>query len=126
MNVRLFELIADLLIPPGTDMPSASEAAVGTTGLAEVLKFRPELKPVLESILASCEGKTAQQALDSLDATAFATLAEIVASAYFMNDQVRKKLRYEGQRARPIIPEPIDPALLQPVARRGAIYRDAK
>ena len=107
-------------------MPSASQAAVGPTGLTEVLKFRPELKPVFEGILAQCEGKSPQQALDSLDATAFAALAEIVASAYFMNEQVREKLHYQGQDAKPIIPEQIEPALLQPVVERGAIYRDAE
>jgi hypothetical protein len=126
MNVRLFEAIADLLIPANTDMPSASQAAAGGTGLAEVLKFRPELKPVLENILAQCEGKAPQQALDSLDATAFAALAEIVASAYFMNERVREKLRYQGQDAKAIIPEQIEQALLQPVVERGAIYRDTK
>ena len=126
MNVRLFEAIADLLIPAGTDMPSASQTRVGTTGLAEVLKFRSELKPVFESILAQCEGKSPRQALDSLDATAFAAFAEIVASAYFMNAQVREKLHYQGQDAKPIIPEQIEQALLQPVVARGAIYRDAK
>ena len=125
MNVQLFEAIADLLIPAGADMPSASQA-VGTTGLAEVLKFRPELKPVFEGILVQCEGKLPQQALDSLDATAFAALAEIVASAYFMNEQVREKLHYQGQDAKTIIPEQIEEALLQPVVARGAIYRDAK
>ena len=126
MNVRLFEAIADLLIPAGVDMPSASQAAVGTTGLTEVLKLRPELKPVFEEILAQCEGKSPHQALDSLDTPAFAALAEIVASAYFMNEQVREKLHYQGQDAKAIIPEEIEQALLQPVVKRGAIYRDAK
>jgi hypothetical protein len=126
MNVQLFEAIADLLIPTGADMPSASEVSVGTTGLMQVLKFRPELKPVVEGILAQCEGMSAQQALDSLDPTGFAALAEIVASAYFMNEQVREKLHYHGQDAKTIIPEQIEPALLQPVVERGAIYRDAK
>ena len=126
MNVRLFEAIADLLIPAGADMPSASQVAVGTTGLTEVLKFRPELKPVFEGILAQCEGKAPQQALDSLDPITFAALAEIVASAYFMNEQVREKLHYHGQDAKAIIPEQIEQALLQPVVERGPIYRDTE
>ena len=124
MNIALFEAMADLLIPNGGDMPSASEAYVGRVGLAEVLKFRPELRAVLESILAHCEGKSPRQALDSLDPAASGTLAEIVASAYFMNDEVRRRLGYGGQRAQAIVPEEIDPALLKPVVDRGRIYRE--
>ena len=89
MNVALFEAMADLLIPAGKNMPSASQAKVGTTGLAQVLKFRPELEAPLESIIAGCKGKPPRQALDALDAAAFAMFAEIVASAYFMNEDVR-------------------------------------
>jgi hypothetical protein len=123
MNVQLFEGMADLLIPADADMPSASQAGAGTTGLADVLRFRPELKAVLEDILAQCEGKSPHQALDALDATSHATFAEIVASAYFMNEDVRSRLHYQGQRARAIVPEDIDPALLKPVLDRGPIYR---
>jgi hypothetical protein len=94
--------------------------------LAEVLRFRPELKPTLEAIMAQCEGKAPEPALKSLDANSFGTLTEIMASAYFMNEEVRAKLHYHGQRAKPILPETIDEALLQPVTARGAIYRDAK
>ena len=126
MNVPLFEAIADLLIPAGADMPSATEAYVGTTGLSEVLKFRPELEAAIENILERCHGKSPQQALDSLDSAAFGTVAEVVASAYFMNDEVRRRLQYSGQRARTIVPEEIDRALLERVVDRGPIYREAK
>lgn len=126
MNVSLFERMADLLIPAASDMPSASQASVGTAGLAEVLKFRPELKATLDTILAQCEGMDAEDALKSLDAGSFGTLSEVVASAYFMNQEVRAKLHYHGQRAKAIVPEAIEPALLQPVVERGAIYREAK
>lgn len=124
MNIALFEAMADLLIPNGGDMPSAYEAYVGRVGLAEVLKFRPELKGPIESILTHCEGKEPRQALDSLDPASFGTLAEIVASAYFMNEEVCRRLRYRGQRAQAIVPEEIDPALLKPVVDRGPIYRE--
>ena len=126
MNIALFEAMADLLIPTARDMPSASQAQVGTTGLAEVFRFRPELKPTVESILAHCEGKPPGEALASLDATSCATLAEVVAGAYFMNEEVRARLNYKGQRPKPIMPEQIDPMLLKPVIDRGPIYRDAK
>jgi hypothetical protein len=123
MNVTLFESIADLLIPAGKDMPSASQAKVGTTGLEQVLKFRPELTAPIQSILDECEGKSAEAALKSLSPPDFATLAEVIASAYFMNEEVRAKLHYHGQRAQAIVPEEIDPALLKPVLDRGPIYR---
>ena len=123
MNIAAFEAMADLLIPAGPGMPSASQARVGTAGLAEVLKFRPELKAPLEALLETCKAKTARAALDSLDSASFGMFAEIVASAYFMNEQVRAKLHYRGQHAHPIVPEEIDPALLKPVMDRGPIYR---
>lgn len=123
MNTELFEAIADLLIPAGYNMPSASQAGVATTGLAEVLRFRPELEAQIESILDQCEGKSSKEALAALDPASFGTLTEIVASAYFMNEHVRVKLHYDGQRAKPIVPEEIDSDLLKPVLDRGAIFR---
>ena len=124
MNRALFEALADLLIPAGADMPSASEAGVGTTGLAQVLKFRPELEAAVESILGQCERLAPKDALCALSPADYSTLAEVVASAYFMNEDVRAKLHYQGQRAKPIVPEEIDPALLKPVLDRGPIYRE--
>jgi hypothetical protein len=123
VNVALFEAMADQLIPASNDMPSASQAGVGKTGLSQVLSFRPELAPIIESIVKQCEGKPADAALKSLGPADFATFAEVVASAYFMNEDVRAKLHYHGQRAQPIVPEEIDPALLKPVLDRGPIYR---
>ena len=125
MNIALLESLADLLIPAGGDMPSASQADVGRHGISQVLNFRPELKAALESVLKECEGKTARDALASLSAGDFATLAEMVASAYFMNEDVRAKLHYHGQRAKPMVPEEIEAELLKPVIERGAIYRKA-
>lgn len=123
MNSALFEAMADLLIPAGNNMPSASAAEVGTTGLTRVLSFRPELEAAIKGILDQCQAKSPKDALASLSAGDFATLAEVVASAYFMNEEVRAKLHYHGQRARPIVPEEIDAALLRPVIERGPIYR---
>jgi hypothetical protein len=123
MNVALFEAMADLLIPAGGDMPSASQAGVGKEGISQVLSFRPELTAAIDAILKQCEGKSAKDALAMLSTADFATLAEVVASAYFMNEDVRAKLHYHGQRAKPIVPEEIEPALLKPVIDRGPIFR---
>ena len=123
MNVALFEAMADQLIPASKDMPSASQANVGTTGITQVLSFRPDLDVIIESILKQCEGKSAEAAIKSLAPGDFATFAEVVASAYFMNEEVRAKLHYHGQQPKPIVPEKIDPALLKPVLDRGPIYR---
>lgn len=123
MNIALFEAMADLLIPADPDMPSASQANVGTSGLTQVLQFRPELRSQIEGVLDNCESKPAEPALKSLAPADFATFAEVVASAYFMNEEVRARLHYQGQRAKPIVPEEIDPALLKPVLDRGPIYR---
>jgi hypothetical protein len=123
MNTALLEAMADQLIPASKDMPSASQANVGTTGIIQVLSFRPDLDVIIESILKQCEGKSAEAALKFLAPGDFAIFAEVVASAYFMNEEVRVKLHYHGQRAKPIVPEEIDPALLKPVLDRGPIYR---
>jgi hypothetical protein len=121
--------VADLLIPAGNGMPSASEAGVANQGLAVVLESRPELEGAIRSVLESGRGQTGLEFLARLknsDPAGFAVLTEIVAGAYFMNAQVRAALGYSGQAPKPINEtEEIEAALLNPVLKRGAIYRSA-
>lgn len=126
-DLDLFAAAADLLIPAGSGMPSASQAGVAQTGLRAVLDARPELEPMLTEVLRKARGQTAHEFLTRLkgsDAAGFGALAESVAGAYFMNPEVRAALGYNGQKPLPINEqEEIDPRLLEPVLDRGAIYR---
>jgi hypothetical protein len=122
--------VADLLIPAGNGMPSASQAGVADEGLAAVVKSRPELEAAITAVLQSGRGQTAQEFLTRLttsDAAGFGVLAEVVAGAYFMNQKVRAALGYSGQIPQPISEgEELDPALLKAVLDRGPIYRPSK
>lgn len=120
--------LADVLIPAGDGFPSASEAGVATEGLDGVLSFRPDLGEGLKRLLASAQGRPADEVVAALqrnDPAAFGVLTELVPGAYFLNATVRAKLGYEGQTAKPIDvrPDPLDEALLQSVTQRGPIYR---
>jgi hypothetical protein len=120
--------LADALIPSGEGFPSASEAGVAGEGLDRVLAVRPDLATGLKRVLALAAGRSAAEfvvELQRIDPAGFGILAELVPGAYFLNDQVRAGLRYDGQRARPIDPNSgeVEAGLLQPVLNRGPIYR---
>ena len=120
--------LADALIPAGGGFPSASEAGAAGEGLDLVLAARPDLVEPLASILRAARGRPAEAVVAELRASspeAFGVLAEVVPGAYFMNAGVRKSLGYTGQDARPLDPErdAVDRSLLEPVLRRGPIYR---
>lgn len=123
-----FGKLADVLIPAGDDLPSATAAGVAGDGLDQVLAVRPELAAGLKEVLASSGDPPPLEAvarLKSSDPSSFGLLTELVAGAYFLNPQVRAVLGYEGQTARPIDPRPdyLDDGLLQSVLDRGPIYR---
>jgi hypothetical protein len=124
---RLGEL-ADVLIPAGDGMPSASEAGVGGTGLDAVLLARPDLVDGLKRLLAATGDAPAAEVISRLrqqDPAGFGLLAEVVPGAYFMNPQVRQRIGYSGQGPRPIDPRPdyMEDGLLESVLLRGPIYR---
>ena len=124
----LLAALADVLIPAGDGFPSASAAGVAGGGLDQVLSFRPDLAPGLKKLLAAASGRPPTDFVAELkasDPAAFGLLAELVPAAYFLNADVRAKLRYNGQGPRPIDPRPdyLDDGLLQAVIDRGPIYR---
>ena len=94
--------LADVLIPAGDGLPSASAAAVAGEGLDQVLAVRPELAAALKKILAlACDSppSDAVSQLKAKDLSSFSLLAELVAGAYFLNPQVRASIGYDGQSA---------------------------
>lgn len=122
--------MADLLIPSGEGMPSASEAGVTGKWLDEVFRVRPDFRPALLAVIERARDADPADAIAKLrssDPAGFGVLAEVVAGAYFLNPEVRKAIRYGGQQSVPIVTE--DPpdyerdGLLASVVARGPIYR---
>ena len=125
---QLFAALADLLIPSGNEFPSASEAGAADEGLDQLVAVRPDLLDSLKSLLLRAKDRLPIEFLQELqtnDPAAFGVLAESVPGAYFLNPEVRAKLKYNGQSARPIDPREdyLDDGLLQSVIDRGPIYR---
>jgi hypothetical protein len=119
--------IADVLIPAGSGMPSASEAGVAGQYLDEVLAARPDLAAPLEAALDSvAESPDAIAALRA-DAIAWGVITAVVPAAYFLNPAMREAIGYPGLEARPIDPDAapdyLDDGLLESVVARGPVYR---
>ncbi len=120
--------LADVLIPAGDGMLSASAAGVAKEGLNQVLAAVPSLGPSLADVLARAEGRDPAEVVASLakgDAAAYAILTEVVTAAYFMNPDVRKAVGYTGQGPTPLDPrvDYMEDGLLESVIKRGPIYR---
>jgi hypothetical protein len=125
---RLLADLADVLIPRGDNMPSASQADVAGRWLDTVLTARPDLASGLRRVLGDATGRSPDDFIADLQTTdpaAFGDLAEAVTGAYFMNPDVQQRIGYTGQGRRPIDPRPDyeDDGLLESVIRRGPIYR---
>ena len=125
---QLLAALADLLIPAGNGFPSASEAGAANEGLDQLLAVRPDLLNPLKSLLLRARDRSPTEFIAELqrnDSAAFGVLAELVPGAYFLNPDVRTKLKYDGQSARPIDPREdyLEDGLLQSVIDRGPIYR---
>jgi hypothetical protein len=125
---ELFASVADVLIPAGGGMPSASEAGVAGEGLDAVLAARPDMLDGLRELLRLVDGQAPTAAVASLrsaNPAMYQLLGEIVASAYFMNPKVREAIGYHGQTPQPIPAKPdyLEDGLLESVIRRGPIYR---
>jgi hypothetical protein len=107
---RLNEL-ADRLIPAEDGMPPGSAGRV-----EDVLAARPDVVPALREILRNGRDLTPAE-------TNF--VGEIVAGAYFLNEQVQDLIHYHGRRALPIPRAPDYDDLIGPVTARGPVYRPA-
>lgn len=122
--------VADVLIPKGDGMPSATEAGVAGRWLDEVLQLRPDFGPPLAAVLDKMKGLDPTAAVTrerADDPAGFGVLAEVVAGGYFLNPRVRSAIGYPGQQSVPIQPEePPDyeqDGLIASVIARGRVYR---
>jgi hypothetical protein len=127
---EILAALADVLIPRGDGMPSASEAGVAGRWLDEVLGLRPDFGAPLAVVLDRLKGAAPIAGLEQLrsdDPAGFGVLAEVVAGGYFLNPKVRAAIGYPGQQPVPIVPEsPPDyeqDGLIASVIARGPIYR---
>jgi hypothetical protein len=127
---RVLAAVADVLIPKGDGMPSASEAGVAARWLDEVLRLRPDFGPPLATVLDglnSADPAAAVARLRADDPAGFGVLAEVVAGGYFLNPEVRLAIGYPGQQSVPIQrEEPPDyeqDGLIASVIARGRVYR---
>ena len=123
--------LADVLIPRSNEFPSASEAGVAGDGLDQVLTSRPDLVERLTTLLTCAKDRNPSEVVDewrSADSDKFGLLAEVVSGAYFLNAGVCAAIGYHGQVPRPILAasDNLDSELLQPVIKRGAIYRPSE
>lgn len=126
-----FTVIADVLIPGALHMPSASQAEVPTRWADQVLNVRQDLREPFFRALRKLIGKPPQEAMTSLqrdDVEAFNALGTVAAGAYFLNPEVRKCIGYPGQESRSSypaedVPDYVVEGLLEPVLKRGEIYR---
>jgi len=120
--------LADVLIPAGDGMPSASAATVAEEGLDQVLAAVPGLRASLAEVLARAKGREPAEVVASLartDPAAYGVLTEVVTAAYFMNPNVRQAVGYTGQGPTPLDPrvDYMEDGLLESVIKRGPIYR---
>jgi hypothetical protein len=122
--------VADVLIPKGDGMPSASEAGVAARWLDDVLRLRPDFGAPLAAVLDGMKAVDPAAAVARVraeDPAGFGILAEVVAGGYFLNPEVRKAIGYPGQQSVPIQQE--DPpdyeqdGLIASVISRGRVYR---
>lgn len=125
---KILAALADVLIPAGDGFPSASQAGVANEHLDSVLQFRPDLKDGLRNILVNAAGRNPHEFMDEIktrDEASYEILTELVPGAYFLNEQVRARLSYDGQSPRPIDPRAdyLDDDLLQSVIDRGPVFR---
>jgi hypothetical protein len=125
--------LADLeviLIPAADGMPSARDAPGAGTWLDRAVAVRSDLLPALRRAVAKADGAKSVEAIASTladDPAAIIALTVLVSGAYYMNPEVRARLGYPGQEARPADPPGtptfLSDGLLERVLERGARYR---
>ena len=124
--------VADLLIPGGEGMPSASEAKVHEKWIDRAIKARPDLGRDLAGVIDGIDGAEAAAELARMrsdDPGVFSLLTTMIAGSYFLNPRVRKLLGYPsaGPIRRPAYEDEGDhflrDRLAEEVLARGPIYR---
>lgn len=95
--------LADILVPAGHGMPSASEAGGQEDCIARVFKSRPDLAGIVSGVLTAATqmeplGFIAD--MERREPERFNLFFQAIAGAYFLSPEVRRLIGYDGQRAR--------------------------
>jgi hypothetical protein len=121
---------ADALIPEAHGMPSASAVGVADRQLDRVLRARPDLATPLARGVAAVDPEDRDGSLERLrsdDREAHDALLLVVAGGYYIDQDVRRRLGYDGQKpveVRPeIIPNYVEEGLIEPLLERGPVFR---
>ncbi len=121
---------ANVMIPGGSDMPSAADLTLWAVPVDEVLAIDPTRREPVARFLAMdgpVETLADIEALAQVDKAGFEALGVVLANAYFMHPKTRESIGYLGQEARDssggLTDE--DEDLLTPVIGRGPVYRPA-
>jgi hypothetical protein len=126
---QLIGVLADLVIPRGDSMPSATAVDVHTSGVEGVVRLRPDLiEPVTALLRRASERRPADlQELIGIDAGQFNAFAELVAGAYYLDPRVEAQTGYRGRTAIPVgnvdLQEIQLQGLVAPVVDRGNSWR---
>lgn len=123
--------IADALIPadPESAMPSASEAGVLDQHLPRALKERDDLAPAFFAAVSRLPEQPPRDplaAIKALGAEELQRISFLIAGAYFLDEDVNRRLHYPGQEAvfeNPDYDEIMD--IVERVTMRGKVYVEA-
>lgn len=127
---ELLGRLADMVVPRGDDMPSATDVDVHTVGVERVAAMRPDLVTPVNRII---EGSTQSAPPDLVALIAdypeeFPAFAELVAGAFYLDPRVGEKLGYHARKALPLgdldAQELELATLVGPVVGRGNTWRE--
>ncbi len=122
--------VASHLIPAAHGMPSAGDV-VGDVRLRFVLQARPDLAEPLRAALRPELGDDPATRLATLERDEpanHAALLLVVVGGYYTDKDVRERMGYPGQEARPVVvwkvPSYVEEGLTDQVLARGPLWRD--
>jgi hypothetical protein len=122
--------VADHLIPAAHGMPSAADV-IDDVRLRFVLNARPDLVAPLAAALRAELGDDPARRLAALERDEpdlHAALVLVVVGGYYTDQDVRERLGYPGQIAKPVeawhYPAFLEEGLTDQVLARGPVWRD--
>jgi hypothetical protein len=100
-DVGALARLADEMIPGVCGMPGADDAAVRSGRVMDVLALRPDL---VEPVTRGLRRAATLSQLSVIDSEAYTAITFAIASAYYLDDSVRRLIGYPGQLAQPVSP----------------------